>query len=347
MSKNLNDLAWEKLFDKYNILQKIENDGVFNISAEQIKEFREPRLMAKFDHKIDLPEIFLKNKLAILPTTRGEYIISHFDAYHKFEDDSSPIIRVPLPSYIQSLDSNNITSEAIAPHCAVASGIIADFTEDSDIFATVSGRMGSGIFSFNINDVKLQSYHQVNVANSQIEIDAGYEGVSCLALFEAKLNISDDFLIRQLYYPFRTWLKRVTKPIKTIFFIYSNGIFRLFEYAFSNVNNYTDAARYLGLLEKKNEDGKTVYSLTEKGRSILKLNYKQRQLAYCKSILSHKSFNTSLRLYFQKACMPSISEIAHIMRQSEIYKVKSEETYKRRAGTIKGWLNWIISLINE
>lgn len=427
MSKNLNDLAWEKLFDKYNILQKIENDGVFNISAEQIKEFREPRLMAKFDHNIDLPEIFLKNKLAILPTTRGEYIISHFDAYHKFEDDSSPIIRVPLPSYIQSLDSNNITSEAIALHCAVASGIIADFTEDSDIFATVSGRMGSGIFSFNINDVKLQSYHQVNVANSQIEIDAGYEGVSCLALFEAKLNISDDFLIRQLYYPFRTWLKRVTKPIKTIFFIYSNGIFRLFEYAFSNVNNYnslqlvkqknysvedtaislneiqavlehiiiadepqlpfpqadkfervinicellssqelnradvtekydfvsrqanyyTDAARYLGLLEKKNEDGKTVYSLTEKGRSILKLNYKQRQLAYCKSILSHKSFNTSLRLYFQKACMPSISEIAHIMRQSEIYKVKSEETYKRRAGTIKGWLNWIISLINE
>ncbi|MBR6901100.1 MAG: hypothetical protein IKN30_03450, partial [Synergistaceae bacterium] len=88
-------------------------------------------------------------------------------------------------------------------------------------------------------------------------------------------------------------------------------------------------------------------SLTEKSRSILKLNYKQRQLAYCKSILSHKSFNTSLRLYFQKACMPSISEIAHIMRQSEIYKVKSEETYKRRAGTIKGWLNWIISLINE
>ncbi|MDY6399450.1 MAG: hypothetical protein SPL10_07520 [Synergistales bacterium] len=244
----MNDLAWEKLFDKYNILQKIENDGVFNISAEQIKEFREPRLMAKFDHNIDLPEIFLKNKLAILPTTRGEYIISHFDAYHKFEDDSSPIIRVPLPSYIQSLDSNNITSEAIALHCAVASGIIADFTEDSDIFATVSGRMGSGIFSFNINDVKLQSYHQVNVANSQIEIDAGYEGVSCLALFEAKLNISDDFLIRQLYYPFRTWLKRVTKPIKTIFFIYSNGIFRLFEYAFSNVNNYNS----LQLVKQKN-----------------------------------------------------------------------------------------------
>lgn len=47
----LNDAAWESLFDKYHILAEIERNGQFVISANQIKEFREPRLMTKFDHK--------------------------------------------------------------------------------------------------------------------------------------------------------------------------------------------------------------------------------------------------------------------------------------------------------
>lgn len=40
----LNDAAWESLFDKYHILAEIERNGQFVISANQIKEFREPRL---------------------------------------------------------------------------------------------------------------------------------------------------------------------------------------------------------------------------------------------------------------------------------------------------------------
>lgn len=47
--KSLNDEAWEKLFSKYDILNQIDDAGQFVISATQIKEFREPRLMAKFD----------------------------------------------------------------------------------------------------------------------------------------------------------------------------------------------------------------------------------------------------------------------------------------------------------
>ncbi len=141
---SLNDIAWKSLFDKYDILRHIEKDGSFKISAAQIKEFREPRLMAKFDHMANLPKLFSDNKLAILPLTRGDYVISHFAAYHKFETaDSSAVTKVSLPAHIQSLDGNDIKSEAIALNCAVASGIVADFTGESDIFATVSGRMGS------------------------------------------------------------------------------------------------------------------------------------------------------------------------------------------------------------
>lgn len=80
---NKNDIAWDKLFKKYNIIYNIRQNGFFTISANQIKEFREPRLMTKFDHKVNLPNIFIENDLSILPISRGEYIISTFDAYYK------------------------------------------------------------------------------------------------------------------------------------------------------------------------------------------------------------------------------------------------------------------------
>ena len=48
---NKNDIAWKKLFEKYDILDEISNNGYYEISADQIKEFREPRLMTKFDQK--------------------------------------------------------------------------------------------------------------------------------------------------------------------------------------------------------------------------------------------------------------------------------------------------------
>ena len=424
-NETLNDSAWEKLFVKYEILKRIEIDGSFKISADQIKEFREPRLMAKFDHSINLPKIFAQNDLAILPVTRGDYVISRFNAYHKFEESNSPVINFSLPSRIQSLDSKNITSEAIALNCAAASGIIADFMEVDTIFPSVSGRMGSGKFSFTIKDSKSGLTHKIDVNNSQIEIDAGYEGDISLALIEAKIDLSDDFLIRQLYYPFRTFQGRVTKTIRPIFFVYSNGIYRLYEYAFEDANNYnslqlikqrnyaiedthisrediieileraiivdephipfpqadkfwrvinlcellnannlskadvtenyaftsrqtnyyTDAARYLGLIDKCTENEQIIYTITNKGRKILSLNFKQRQLAYCESILSHGAFNESLRLYFQKNAMPSTNELVNIMLQSQLFNVESDETFRRRAKTIKGWINWIISLI--
>ncbi|MDR0639498.1 MAG: hypothetical protein LBG27_11470 [Spirochaetaceae bacterium] len=193
--KNLNNLSWERLFSKYDILNQIDANGRFEISAKQIKEFREPRLMTKFDHTVNLPKIFLDNQLAILPITRRSYVISHFDAYHKFENDSAPVKRFSLPEYIQSLDSNNIFSETIALNCAVASGIVAEFLQDEALVSTTCGRMSSGSFDFTITNSKNNTPFRIQVNNSQIEIDAAYEGVRGLALFEAKRDLSNDFLV--------------------------------------------------------------------------------------------------------------------------------------------------------
>ena len=56
------DSALEKLFAEYEILSHVEHDGFFRISAAQIKKFREPRLMTKFNHKVNLPKIFFEQR---------------------------------------------------------------------------------------------------------------------------------------------------------------------------------------------------------------------------------------------------------------------------------------------
>ncbi|WP_043013222.1 type II restriction enzyme, partial [Clostridium perfringens] len=172
MSKGKNDIAWEILFNKYNIISEINEKGKFEITAKQINEVREARLMTKFDHKVNLPKIFADNKLSILPITRGSYIISKFEAYSKFEDTNSEIVRVQFPDYIESIDYENISSEAMAINCAYVSGIIHDFIEDEGLVPTVNGRMSSDLFSFNIKSNNGDM--NVEVKNSQIEIDGGY-----------------------------------------------------------------------------------------------------------------------------------------------------------------------------
>ena len=59
-----NDVAWEALFEKYSILQKINEIGYFEIESNSINEFRESRLMAKFDNDQTLPKIFKQHKLS-------------------------------------------------------------------------------------------------------------------------------------------------------------------------------------------------------------------------------------------------------------------------------------------
>ncbi|WP_278522967.1 DUF6997 domain-containing protein [Clostridium cochlearium] len=88
----------------------------------------------------------------------------------------------------------------------------------------------------------------LKVMNSQVEIDGGFEGKYALALLEAKNSISEDFLIRQLYYPFRLWNKKVSKEVKPIFMTYSNDVFSFYEYKFTNEFEYNS----LRLLKQKN-----------------------------------------------------------------------------------------------
>lgn len=236
MTKSKLDSAWEKLDLKYKILDRVIRDGHTTILAKTINEFREARLMTKFDHKSQLPKLFIDHNLTILPISRGEYVVGEFKTFHKFDIGNVDIDTVDFPTFLESLDYRNITSESTAINCAFVSKILHDFTEEENLFSTVTGRMSSSKFSF---DITLSGADfRLDVKNSQLEIDGGYEGENSLVLLEAKNYISSDFLVRQLYYPFRLWSEKVTKRVRPIFLSYTNGVFHLREYGFQNKNSY-------------------------------------------------------------------------------------------------------------
>ena len=240
MSDSKNETAWKQLFEKYPIDEIIRREGQCILRAATINEFREARLMTKFDHRFQLPATLSSRNLSILPVSRGSYVLSEIETFEKFtENPSVTTEEFTLPSHIESIDFSTITSESLAINCAYVSQILADFTQDENLLPTVSGRMSSQTFDFKIKKVENEnSYLQVNVQNVQIEIDGGYEGTTSLNLIEAKNVLSSDFLIRQLYYPYRLWKNRIRKTIRPIFLIYTNGIFHFREYRFCDPTDY-------------------------------------------------------------------------------------------------------------
>jgi hypothetical protein len=244
---SLNDKAWNKLFITYNILDEINRNGFYEIDAKTIKTVREPRLMAKFDHKSNLPEIFRENGISILPISRSRYVLGEFDAYHKVKyNNKIEPIEMSLPIEISTIDPFNLYSESSAIHCAHASGMIADILGEECV-QTVSGRMSSQSFKFKIDTYNGNDY-KVDIQNAQVEIDGGFEGDTSFAIIEAKKETVNDFLIRQLYYPYRLWEKKLDKFVKPIFFTHSNDVFSFFVYEFEDPKRYNS----LRLIKQKN-----------------------------------------------------------------------------------------------
>lgn len=426
MSDTLNNKSWNKLFSKYNIVDGVLEKGSFEITSKQINEFREARLMTKFDFKVQLPKVFSDNKLSILPISRGSYIISDFETFKDFESENLTPIKYDFPNYLESIKYDSITSEATALNCAYVTGIIENFVQDEQVKPTVSGRMGSSNFDFNIKTQRADLNIIVN--NSQIEIDGGYEGLKSLSLIEAKNSLSKDFLVRQIYYPYKLWVGKIKKEVKSIFMTYSNGVFHFREYCFEDPNHYnslklkreekyvirdgainleiiqkltyeatisgeleipfpqadsfdrvinicellneyglltrdfitlnydfdvrqtnyyTDAGRYLGLIDKKIINREVNYYLTDLGKSIFTSNINDRQIKFIELILSHRVFNLVMKSYFENLEQPNRDKIVELMKTADLYNITSDSTFERRSSTISSWINWVFDQVEE
>jgi hypothetical protein len=426
-SEPKNELSWNEIFSDLDILNEILQKGNYVITSKHINKYRESRLMTKFDHEVNLPTIFKKNNLSILPVSRGSYVIAKFEAYQKVNYSKMEPIPMPKRADLESLDYNNIYSEASAINCAFLSGILFDLIgEDCEL--TVSGRMSSKSFDFNIKTKTVERFRKMEIKNSQCEIDAGFESKSKLIILEAKNEKCKDFLIRQIYYPYRLWKSKIKKQVIPVFMTFSNDVYTFFIYKFTDDSNYnslklikqksytiesepiniedikrilktltiepepevpfpqadkfervvdllgllmdknlskdditskynfderqtsyyTTAARYLGLI-KKYKDKKNVlhFSLNESVRKKLLLPKKNKDLEFVKSILIHKPFNLTLKKYLENSQPPKIQDIVNVMKDSNLYQVDSDVTYRRRAQTVLKWTEWIIGLFDN
>ncbi|MGB3191943.1 MAG: translation elongation factor [Limnoraphis sp.] len=425
-----NDIAWEKIFEQYNILENISERGSFEIDAVTINQFRESRLMAKFDHQVNLPQIFQKNSLSILPLSRSRYVIGHFNTYYQvqYHSEIEPI-PVTFPSYIESLDYETLSSESLAINCAFHADMIADIldVEIDEVFHTVSGRMSTGSFNFSINSLSSNSPYLLEVNNSQCEIDAGFETKEYFLIVEAKMYGVEDFLIRQLYYPYRLWSSKVHKKVLVALMTFSNSTnqFSFFLYDFENLsdynsirliqqknyiidsekitkddllevfksvtvvcepditfpqaddfnkvvdlltllsendltkdeittkyqftarqtNYYTDAGRYLGLVDKIKTSGskEITFCLTEEGRSLMSKKHKSKILSLIKTILKYPVFYKTFEMRLQTGEIPKRNQVSDMMSHLNL----NNNTKYRRSQTVISWMKWIWSMCSD
>jgi hypothetical protein len=426
VGKTLNDEAWESLFDRYDILNAINSNGFYEIPADDIRQYREPRLMCKFDHQNNLPDIFKQNKLSVLPLSTKGYIIGDYSLFKTINYDNTIVPQqMTVPNFVDTVKPTDLYSEASALHCAYISGMINDFLGEDALF-TVSGRMGTGVFDYDVLS-SLGTTRQINVKGAQIEIDGGYETYNDFMVVEAKKTKASNFNIRQLYYPYRVWKNRTHKNIRPIFFTISNDIFYFFEYAFTDDNIYNslelvsqktytvnheritqhdvdtianravrfvtepqgpfpqaddftkvvdllgylyeedmtaadiaeqldfnkrqsdyyyNCCLYLGLANKyTNEDG-TFATLNAAGRRIMNLPFRQKYLTLAEKILEHRVFKEIYDRTFHEEQL-SNAYIVSRMKANRLYNIGSDETFKRRASTIRGWVRWIKELPNS
>lgn len=226
------DLVWQDIFHDFPIIEEVQERGRFEITAEIIKRYYEPRLVTKFDFSQALPEVMRDNHISILPNTTGSYLLGDFNIFKDFPAETDKVYPVSFPDWIESIDPNNIQSEAVAIAAATITPMFADFFGDDRLVGTVSGRMGSGHFDFLIGT------HNIEVNSSQIEIDGALESPDRFVLLEGKNVLHDDFIVRQLYYPYRTFKNKINKPIHSVFITYSNNVYRLMEYRFADPMHY-------------------------------------------------------------------------------------------------------------
>lgn len=235
--------SWEKIFDDLNISHHNFDQDPFLLSAENIKRScqnfkktgqKEVRILCKQDTREDIPDIFRKYGLFLLPIKNGSYALIKGEGYIDI-----PPINGKTAVYKSKLDFSLDTakigdSEMQHLDYAYAASLIRTFTNDPSLVLTIRGRKYTPGFSFNVGK------HKIDVNGVQTEVDAGYEGKEQIVLIEAKNSGVSNVIIRQLYYPFRQWQTNTKKKVVTLFFDKDkeDNTYSIWQFEFSNPADY-------------------------------------------------------------------------------------------------------------
>ena len=245
--------SWEVIFEQYNILEHNFDESPFLITSTQIKNAtthfqytnqKEVRILCKQDSREDRPNIFIHNQLFLLPKKNGVYYIIRGEGYIDIPSiTTEPIVYNSNLNF--SLDTSLIgNSEMQHLDFAYASSLIRTFMNDHSLVLTIRGRKYTPEFSFNVENFLIET------RGVQTEVDAGYEGRNQVVLIEAKNSTSRNTIIRQLFYPFKQWSEHTEKDVKCLFFEKQGNLYNIWEFTFSDNNNYNSielsrSARYI------------------------------------------------------------------------------------------------------
>lgn len=231
--------AWKLLFEKLQIQKHLDEAGEFALTAKQINTLTgvQARNMTKWDSRDARPEVLKNANVTILSTSRSGYVLLKGDGYFDLPNIEPSVYHSPkkLESYTTLPWRDKLTKESLAIDIASVSSMLETFTQEDSLALTIRGRGGSSVFDFNFKGLLKQ--HRVSVDRSQIEVDSGYEG-DRVWLLEAKIGEPEDFLVRQLYYPWRLWKTLTKKEVVPVFLTYSNRSFGFFKYRFENEDDY-------------------------------------------------------------------------------------------------------------
>lgn len=204
------------------------------VSAVDVKRIahEEPRLMASMDSRERLPLIFAERGLFVLPVSNGRYAIVRGKGYHELEDVGEPRkFEARLPFELSALTYG--TGETGRILHAFHSGILTDFTAVPQMFQVVGGKSRTTSFDFQVD-----GSGSIHVEGAGMEVDMGFEGRDSLLLIEGKAHRRENFLIRQLYYPYRSFRDFQPKAVRTFFFVADAGTFSLWEYRWDDPFDY-------------------------------------------------------------------------------------------------------------
>ncbi len=106
---------------------------------------------------------------------------------------------------------------------------------------------------------------------------------------------------------------------------------------------YFNACRFLGLAVKEKDEERNVrVTITTRGRILLKLNYKARQIRYVQLILEHGIFHDLFGIVLRTGEIPDKRYIEKCIVEQGLC---SSSVAGRRASSVSGWLRWIAGLV--
>jgi Domain of unknown function (DUF6997)/Domain of unknown function (DUF6996) len=206
------------------------------ITADELKAITraEPRILAKMDSSAALPPVFKRNGYFLLPVKNGKYAIVRGEGFHRLEPGAAPAEHASRIRFHLTTAGRG-SSEMQYLDYSFNAGALESAVGISPLYQSIRGREYSRAFRFFVNQTLL------SVSSIQLEVDSGLEGEEAIVLVEAKMGRPEDFIIRQLFYPYNHFrLVSPGKKIVPVFFTYEaeRKVFNFWIYEFTDPGNY-------------------------------------------------------------------------------------------------------------